>query len=310
MEIKQLATFKQVARSLSFSQTAQNLNYAQSTVTAQIQALEKELGTPLFNRLGKRISLTEAGQQLLDYAERLTRMEEEARKVVAFTDEEPSGSLMLAAAETIISFHLPKMLRTYRQRYPAVQVNFYPGDSGKLLDLVQNGEVDLALFYKPRLLPPVIEYEAFANDTLRLLAAADHPLAQYAIISPEDLQCESLLLTDRTCTYRQQFDHVLRSAGIDSASRMEFLSTTALKQCILAGLGIGWLPEKAVRPELDSGELVILPWPEEALSVTAVVGWHQDKWMSPAAHAFRRLLREMLSEPVAAESYPNGGKRL
>ena len=297
MEIKQLATFKQVARNLSFSQTAQDLNYAQSTITAQIQALEKELGTPLFNRLGKRISLTEAGEQLLDYAERLTRMEEEARKIVSVTDEEPAGVLLLAAAETIISFHLPEVLRAYRQRYPAVQLNFHPCDSGQLMEAVQAGVVDLGLFYKGRLLPPVVEYEAFATDKLRLLVAADHPLARCTSIDSQDLQCESFLVTDHTCTYRQQFEHQLRLEGIEAVSRMEFLSTNALKQCILAGLGIGWLPEKAVRPELDSGALVSLHWLEEPLTVTAVVGWHRDKWMSPAAHAFRRLLHEMRSVP-------------
>src|SRR5258708_269564 len=143
MELRQLATFRMVATTLSFTQAASALGYVQSSVTAQIQALEADLGVPLFDRLGKRIVLTDAGSRLLRYAEKILALAEEARSVVA-GDDEPTGSLTISAPESLCTYRLPAILGLFRERYPRVQLLFRPSPSADMRRRVGEGLLDLA----------------------------------------------------------------------------------------------------------------------------------------------------------------------
>ena len=136
MESQRLRTFREVAVTLNFTRAASNLSYAQSSVTAQIKALEDELGVPLFDRLGKRVVLTDSGKRFLGYAERMLNLEEEARAAVA-AGEEPVGTVTVSAAETHCTYRLPAVLRRLKERFPRVRVVLDPvpfgafcGDTG------------------------------------------------------------------------------------------------------------------------------------------------------------------------------------
>src|SRR5437667_9141173 len=120
MELRQLTTFRMVATTLSFSRAAQILNYVQSSVTTQIQVLEEELGVRLFDRLGKRVALTDAGKRFLPYAEKILSLSEEARQAVA-DEEVPTGSLTISASETLCTYRLPALLRQFHDRFPQVK---------------------------------------------------------------------------------------------------------------------------------------------------------------------------------------------
>ena len=122
MELRQLATFRLIAQTQSFSRTAAALNYAQSTVSAQIQGLEEELGIPLFDRLGKRVALTEAGQRLLGYAEKILDLAAEARFSIT-SEETLTGTLTISAAETLCTYRLPAILREFRTSPPSGRLN-------------------------------------------------------------------------------------------------------------------------------------------------------------------------------------------
>ena len=121
MELRQLETFRAVARELSFSRAAAGLGYVQSSVSAQVAALERELGVPLFDRLGRRIALTEAGAVMLDYAERLLGLAREAGEAVADAGVgrgEISGSLSVSAPETLLTYRLPGLLTAFHEAIP------------------------------------------------------------------------------------------------------------------------------------------------------------------------------------------------
>src|SRR5436305_10504034 len=121
MELRQLKTFQTVAATLSFTRSAELLDYAQSSVTAQIRSLEDELGVQLFDRLGRHIALTEAGIRLLDYAEKMLSLADEA--ALAVTDSaEPAGQLVIAAPETLSGYRLPPLLKQFRAKFPRVQL--------------------------------------------------------------------------------------------------------------------------------------------------------------------------------------------
>jgi DNA-binding transcriptional LysR family regulator len=305
MELRNLATFLAVANTMSFSQAALALNYAQSTVTAQIQALEEELGVLLFDRLGRHIALTEAGTRLVSYAQRFVELEKEARAVMT-QDEEPSGTLVIGAPETICTYRLPPVLRQYRSAFPGVQLIFRPFAFSDLSPAVRDGSVDVAFLIQDAVQSTTLNISRITSEHLVIIVQPGHHLARVPEVYPLHLERETMLLTERTCSYRQLFENVLSRAGIRPAVNMEFSSVEAIKQCVIAGLGVALLPEIAVSKELARGELVVLPWYKPELNVSTLMVWHKEKWLSPALKAFIKLVHDTF--PTAQTTMTHGAK--
>ncbi len=301
MELNQLATFQTVARTLSFTRAAAALNYAQSTVSAQVQALEEELGVPLFNRLGKRVSLTENGQRLLEYADKLLNLAEEARTVVSGQDGF-SGVLTISAPETLCTYRLMEVLRRFRAQFPRVQLVIGYDVHADIVNDLTRGLIDLAFVIGEPVEAANLTVESLITEPLLPVAPPDHPLARLARVVPADLRYEPVLLTENGCTYRTLFERSLAAAGVKLTSTLEFHSVEVIKQSAMAGLGLAVLPAITVSAEITRGQLVCLPWAGPALEVVTQVMWHKDRWLSPVLSQFLSLTRELLkeAEPVAS----------
>ncbi|MEZ4670658.1 MAG: LysR family transcriptional regulator [Anaerolineae bacterium] len=293
MELKLLKTFQTVAQELSFTRAAEQLDYAQSSITSQIQALENDLGVPLFERLGKRVALTAAGEQLLAYAGQMLSLAQEAHDRIK-SREEPAGRLNISSPETLSAYRLPPLLREYHRRYPRVQLVLKSFPSEQLLQNLLDGVVDMAVALgEPIVNPDVFVVEPLCQEPLYLMACPDHPLSTSPCITNHDLRRETFLLTETNCTYRLLFERTLLADGVRLPDPMEFNSVEAIKQCVMAGIGVAFLPEIAARRELISEQMVKLNWQQSLLIDTQLV-WHRDKWMSPALLAFIALCKEML----------------
>lgn len=290
MELRTLQTFSAVADALSFTRAAEALGYAQSSVTAQVKALESELGVPLFERLGKRVVLTEAGERLRTYAGKLIQLEEEARLAVSGTVE-PSGTLHIGAPESQCTYRLPPLLAEFRRRHPRVKLIFRPGSCNDLRRSVLDGVLDVAFTTEPDPRHPGLHTWTLATEQIRVLAHPDHPLASRRRVTPGDLAGEVVLHTEADCAYRQLFDRLLAEAGVRPEVAIEFTSIEAIKQSALAGMGIAVLPEIAVETEVAQGRLALLPL-SPAITIDTQVLWHKDKWLSPALDAFLRMVHE------------------
>jgi len=298
MDLRQLHTFRLLAQTLSFSQTAVSLNYAQSTVSSQIQALEKELGVSLFDRLGKQVTLTDAGQRLLDYAERLLDLAGEAKDVVS-DKEAPAGALSITAPETLCAYRIPKVLHTFRQRYPEVQLIFRPRPELSLTRPLREGYMDLAFIIDQPFHAAELCVEPLLHETILLVAHPEHPLLTETAVQPSQLQNEPMLLTEPTCGYRAMFEKAMSTAGVRLSTAMEFHSVEAIKQCAMAGLGVAFLPEVVIAQELADGRLLPLNWTGDSFQLLTQIAWHRDKWLSPALRAFLSVVREVMRESVA-----------
>lgn len=293
MELRQLTTFRMVAETLSFSRTAQALNYVQSSVTAQIQGLEEELGVRLFDRLGKRVALTDAGVRLLPYAEKILRLSEEARCVVTGGDA-PTGTLTITAPESICTYCLPEVLIQFRRRFPHVKLLFRPNSFLDMRRVVSEGEVDIAFVIEERLYSNSLMIEALAPAPLHLLVSPEHHLAGVPAVSTRDLEGEQFLLTNMGCAYRNVLERALNQAGAHFSTNLEFESVEAIKQCAIASMGIAFLPAMTVARELEAGSLLPLNWEDQQFSAVIQMLWHKDKWLSPALQAFLEVAREVL----------------
>jgi DNA-binding transcriptional LysR family regulator len=296
MELRQLATFREVASALSFTRAAEALDYAQSSVSSQIQDLETELGTPLFERLGKRILLSDAGRRLQPYAERMLQLADEAKAAVP-SAEEPAGPLTIVTPESLCIHRLPPVLAQFRARYPRVQVVFRTTDGSDIRRVLNEGRADMGFSYgEPQSLPDLIT-EPLVREPLALFAHPAHPLTRKTRVDTRMLHGETLLLTEVGCVYRERFERVLAASGAHPANTVEFSSIEAIKQCVIAGMGLSLLPEVTVRDELARGRLAPLPWTEPDFGLVTVMAWHRDKWLSPALRAFIALSREILAMP-------------
>ncbi|QCR31916.1 LysR family transcriptional regulator [Lysinibacillus sp. SGAir0095] len=290
MEIKQLITFKHAAENLNFTQTAKLLNFAQSSVTAQIKALEEEIGRPLFERLGKRLILTEAGHQFKRYAEKMINLSEEAI-TAANGEEELTGTLIIGAQESQCTYRLPLILKEFKTAFPKVKLVFKPAHSDEMArKQLMEGELDIAFIMDKKKPEGSLIVEQLIKEELKLVVTSNHPISANAI---DDLKHETLLLTETGCSYRNMFEESLNSLGIYPLDKIEFTSIEAIKQCVIAGLGVALLPEMVVKKDIEEGRMKELPWNSFSSPLYTQIAWHKDKIVTQPLDEFISLTRKI-----------------
>jgi DNA-binding transcriptional LysR family regulator len=293
MEVRQLQTFCVLAEELNFTRTAERVHTVQSNVTSQIKALETELGSPLFDRLAKRVILTEAGRRFLPYAEKALAAMDEGSRAVRFGSE-PAGPLHIYAPETVLTYRLPEVLKVFRKRYPRVELIFRPETDSTLASDLECGKIDLAVSMTDSVDADSLSSIALKSEDVYLFATADHPLARAKKVAPRDLSDQTLLLTEAGCGYRKKLDLQLGAANVKPQHVTEFSSVEAIKQCVHAGLGIGLLPEVVIASELKKKQFVLLNWHSGKMTIGIHVLWHRDKWVSVGMQAFLEVLQAKL----------------
>ncbi len=295
MEFQHLKTFVTIARVGSFTKAAEELDYAQSSISAQMKALEEELETKLFERLGGEISLTEDGKRLLINAEQLLRLAEATKESITGTSI-PKGALTIGAPESLCVFRLPALLQKYRQRFPKVKLILKLGSCKDIYGWVRKNLIDVAFLLDTPVSDEDLISRSLTKETMVLIAWKGHPLARKNHCEAQDIQEESLILMEENgCCYRVIFEAQLAAAGVKLESILEFGSIEAIKKCVASGLGISILPRIAVEQELTSGLLADLHWNCLHDNIHTQMIYHKDKWISPALAAFMQLAEEIQS---------------
>jgi DNA-binding transcriptional LysR family regulator len=291
MEVRQLQIFRILSEELNFTRTAERIHTVQSNVTTQIKALEEELGMPLFDRLGRRVTLTDAGRRFQPFAEQaLLAMEQGQHAIQA--GAVPSGPLRIGAPESVLTYRLPQVLRAYRRRFPHVEVSFRPYSDTTVGSMLETGKFDLAIQMSDAVLNPAFKSIRLQTERVFLLSDAKHPLASRRVVKPADLAGQMLLLTEAGCGYREKLDQILAMQNIRPGNVTEFSSVEAIKQCAIAGMGLALLPAIVVSRELRLHQLKALPWAgPSSLDIATHILWHKDKWVSPAMAAFQELMQ-------------------
>jgi DNA-binding transcriptional LysR family regulator len=286
VDLRNLQSFLAVADLLNFTRAADALGYAQSSVTGQIRALEEEIGQPLFERLGRRVALTEAGRKLRPYAVQMVSLAREAAQVSGGADSF-RGTLSIGAAESLCVFRLPAVLRTYRMRFPQVQIQLQAGSCKALRDGLRTGALDLGLMMDDLTQEPSdLVVRTLIQEQICVVAYPWHPLAAARQVKPADLTGMPLIHTEAESTYRITFDRMLAAEGVRPGPIMEFNSIEAIKQCVMAGLGIAVLPRITCAAEVEHGLLAELDWAGPPVSVATQLVYHRGKHISPAMGAF------------------------
>jgi DNA-binding transcriptional LysR family regulator len=295
MEVRQLQIFCILAEELNFTRTAEKVHTVQSNVTAQIRALEEELGAPLFDRLGRRVTLTDAGRRFQPFAEKALTTMDQGRRVIQ-AGAEPSGPLRVGSPESILTYRLPPILRTFRQRFPHVELSFRPHLNETLVTELETGKLDMVICMSDAVSNAALLSVPLQTEKIFLLGHASHPLAHRTAVQPSDLAGQTLLLTESGCGYRNKLDRILTLQNVRPGNITEFSSVEAMKQCIAAAMGVGLLPGIVVARELRQRQFKVLRWAGPSLDICTHILWHKDKWLSPAMAAFRDLVQSSLAD--------------
>jgi len=290
MDLQRLQTFRTVAALMNFNQAADILNFAQSTVSAQIKTLENEIGTMLFKRIGKSVQLTEAGAKMLIYADKLLAIKDEALAEVS-GKKQGAGMLTLRMPQTMATCFLPRILRSYQPRFPAIRLDITSCAVHSLENELRIATVDLAFLFAESIGAKDLESEFLGSEPLLCVTYPGHPLTTRERVDFKDLDGEVLLLPKSDCGYRMVFEQSLAAEKVAPATIIEMNSTEAIKQTIMVGLGITVIPEIAVRTELNEGRMAKIDWVDD-LETGILMIRYKDKWCSPALEAFADMVRD------------------
>lgn len=260
LDSRQLYAFSALARRGSFTLAAKDLFLTQSAVSHAIKALEEDVGCRLLDRVGRRVLLTQAGEQFLRHAEKILGEMESARAGLETLTKWGHGRLRVGASTTACQHILPAVLREFRQSYPKCVIRIEPGDHGHQIDLLRSGQIDLALMIEP----PTTVLSEFAfvplfQDELRFLVAPLHPWAKLGRAPRESIESETLVLYNKTSHTFRLVNEYFRDEKITLSNFIELGSMEAIKELVKIGIGAGVLAPWIARTELENGSLVSLP---------------------------------------------------
>jgi LysR family transcriptional regulator, transcriptional activator of the cysJI operon len=251
-----LRVFRAVSQHLNFSRAAEELLLTQPAVTQQIKALEDELGVPLFERGGGRISLTPGGMALLPFAEKMKILGDDAIAAVAGAYGKDAGELAIGASQTIGQYLLPTFVANFLRTHPKVRVTARSGNTDQMLEALIAKEIQVALVEGPDQRKD-IHIEPFMEDRMVLVVPASHEWANHEI-SVADLKAQPLLMREFGSGSRRIVEQALGSVGLktkDLTISMELDSTEGLLSAVEAGLGVTFVSRWAVRNQLALGTL-------------------------------------------------------
>lgn len=255
---RHLLAFSALARLGSFTEAARDLFLTQSAISHAIKALEEQAGCRLFERAGRRVTLTQAGEQFLRHVERILAEMKDARAGLEELSRWGHGRLRLGASTTACQYILPTVLREFKQSFTKCVISINPGDHAQQTDLLLNNRVDLALMLEPEGMKELTFVPLF-TDEMKFLVSPVHAWAQAGRVSRASMESETLILYNQTSyTFRLVKDY-FRTEGLPLENFLELGSMEAIKELVKIGLGAGVLAPWVARAELESGALVARP---------------------------------------------------
>ncbi len=287
---RQLRVFSEVARQLSFAKAARALHLTPPAVTMQVRELEGHVGMPLFDRSGRSVTLTTAGEYMLVYTRKMLATLKDAEDTAARLLKLEVGTLTIGMVSTA-KYFLPHLLAQFRREHEGIEIRLAVGNREQLVRMLHANEVDIAIMGRP---PKELatRAEPFAAHPHVFVAPVGHPLTQAGPLTPEALRGQGFILREEGSGTRAALEKFLLQARVEPRVTMEMASNETIKQAVIAGMGLSFLSLHTLGLELDNQLIALLPI-EGAPVVRAWNVVHTlAKLLSPAAEAFRYFVLE------------------
>ncbi|MNH89945.1 HTH-type transcriptional regulator CysL [compost metagenome] len=292
MDFIYLQTFREVAIRQSFTRAAEVLGYAQSSVTTQIQKLEKAYEVQLFERYSNnKIRLTSAGEELFRLAGQMLELLEQSKEKMA---KQGGGTMTIGTIDSIASYLLAPHIQATRKEYPDLSIRLHTDREEFIVHQIKEGEADVGLILADVTNDSTLHWVTVREEPLVLIVSPNHPLVGRNRIELTDLVDAEWIMPEHTCNYRQLLERLLRANGIAYRIGLELGNPEAIKRSIKTGYGISILPQMAAIEEIERGELKVLPFEDSELKLAIQLVIHPKKWVSNALCYFMESLKSFL----------------
>ncbi len=302
LNLHQLATFQVVAKHCSYVRAAEELHFSQPAVSAQIHQLEESLGVKLFDKIGRKTHLTQAGEELYLYSQKIFLLIDETMDTMSSLANPYSGRLSVGADTTVGTYVIPNLLGKFRQNYPRVEITLEVVNPTPLLEELRNNRIDMAIMSRIPEDAPVF-VAPFAHNELVLIAPPTHRLAGIKVPFAE-LAREHFLMREMGSGTRSALEVAFREAGFPLQVSMQVGNNSAIKQSVAAGLGIALISRVAIDMELETNRLVVLDVEGFPLMRKWLLVHLKDKNLSATARAFKSFILQHTEIPSHTERAP------
>ena len=291
MELNTIEIFLKVASNQNVSKTAKQMGYSQSAITVQIQKLEKELGVALFERIGKRIYLTERGSAFIPYANQLLKAMQAA---ITFSNEEemPKGTLRIGGVESVCTALLPKLLLEFHQCCPQVEVVVRSGTTSNMLDMLARNDLDVVLTLDEKICRSDLDCFAQKSEDIEFVTLKDDRFQEGKIVPMERLCQYPFILTEDKASYRYELERELNARNLVIRPIVEIGNTETIINLLKEGMGISFLPTFTVQSQMDEGKLMKITSDLPQIQMYHQLFCHKGKWISTPLKIFIELVRK------------------
>jgi DNA-binding transcriptional LysR family regulator len=305
MNLHQLRVFCEVANSRSFTAAAAKVHLTQPAATWQMKRLEEAYDLQFLERAGKRVSLTEEGKVLFDFAGRILRLVGEAEEALADLRGLPLGMLRIDATYICGDYYLPALLEALHRRHPGIRFQIGIGNSSQVIEntLAQKNDIGICAQDPAH---PKLEAHRIMSDLLVGVVGRTHPFARRRAIGVRELAGQPLILREKGSSPRGVVDEMLGRHRVVPTVIMESASTSAIKRFVANGVGMAILSQEVVRKELQDGSLRRILFTDEEIAYHFYLIRHKDRWVSRALNAFAEMARSFQLQPDAAPRHRPG----
>jgi len=292
MTLRQFEVFLAVAAARSFSRAAKKIYSSQPTVSEHVSGLERELGKKLLFRRGREVTLTEAGRVFEEYAARAVSAVDAGRQAIAELDGLRHGSVLVGASTTPGLYLMPRLIAAFRARYPGIELKLQIANSQVIEERVKERALDLGVVGGHSVGPGKECRAAGLLDELVLVVPPGHRWATRREIAPEQLATESILTREPGSATRTVTERALQRAGVKPRMAMELDHTEAIKQAVIAALGVALISIHAVRGEIDTGRLRALRLRGMRIQRHFHIIHHEARRITASARAFMEFMEQ------------------
>jgi DNA-binding transcriptional LysR family regulator len=310
MTLRQFEVFLAVAAERSFSRAAKRIYSSQPTVSEHVSALERELGRKLFFRRGREVALTEAGRVFEEYAARAVSAVDGARQAIAELDGLSHGSVLVGASTTPGLYVMPTLIAAFRARYPGVELKLQIANSQVIEERVKERALDLGVVGGHTVGRDEECRAAGLLDELVLVVPPGHRWASRREIAPAQLAAEPMLTRERGSATRTVTERALQRAGVKPPVAMELDHTEAIKQAVMAGLGVALVSIHAVRGEIDTGRLRAVRLSGVRIHRHFHIIHHEARRVTASARAFMDFMEQPPRRPRTSQRSSEAGPPL
>ena len=291
MDVRGLEVFLSVAKHLNFTRAGEEVHLSQPSVSVRIRQLEHDLGSKLFEHLGKKVALTEAGELLIPYATRVIAAMDDARHAIDELKGLERGSLRIGASTTPGMYLVPRTIAQFKQRYPKIDVHLAVKDTRQIEEGVIRNDFDFG-FVGGHLAGDEVDVLPWITDKIILIVPLGHRLAKKRTVTAQDLSTEKFIFREQGSATRAVVATHLRKLRVDAEGVMEIENPESVKKAVQNGLGIAFISGFAAATDLKAKTLVAVKIRNVEIQRELKIVYRKDKHLSRAAHAFIEIARK------------------